>query len=186
MCAARRPQPVLAEDRSRQVVIAEVARPHGLSGELRLKIYNLDSKQLWNHPEVRVVPADAEARTMRVEGLRRMPNAVLMRLEGVSNHEQAEALRGAKIEVPRAALAALEDDEYYICDLERCEAWLGGERIGLIREVLSYPTCEVLVIERDGAGEGSRRLEVPLHGDYVAKVDTETRRVELSRIDDLP
>ena len=162
------------------VALAEVGRPHGVSGELRLKVYNLDSQQLWGQRELRIVSADGEARNMRVESLREVPNGALLRLEGVSSREQAEALRGARIEVPRESLEPPGADEYYIADLIGCDVDLAGVRLGVVRDVVSYPTCDVLVIDR---ARGSR-LEVPLHADYVDRVDVAARKVALSRVDE--
>jgi 16S rRNA processing protein RimM len=163
------------------VALAEVGRPHGVGGELRLKVYNLDSQQLWSQRELRIVSAEGEARTMRVESLREVPNGALLRLAGVSSREAAEALRGARIEVPREVLEPPADGEYYIADLIGCEVELAGGRLGVVREVVSYPTCDALLIDRDGEGP----LEVPLHADYVDSVNVTARKVALLRIDDL-
>ena len=44
-------------DRDQYVPIAEVGRPHGIQGELRLKVYNLESDLLLEKPDVRLVTA---------------------------------------------------------------------------------------------------------------------------------
>jgi 16S rRNA processing protein RimM len=165
------------------VALAEVLRPHGVGGELRLKVYNLDSRELFGRQELTLVTADGEARCLRVESLRDVPGAVLLRLEGVGDRDAAEALRGARIEVPRDELGPPDEGEYYIADLIGCEVIVGGERLGVVRDVVSYPTCDALVIVRDGA-ESAGSLEVPLHDAYVEAVDVVARKIVLSHVDE--
>ena len=56
-----------------------------------------------------------------------------------------------------------------------------GEEVGRVTAVQSYPTCDVLVIDRGVAGS----LEVPLVDAYVASVDPERALVELVTIEGL-
>ncbi len=156
----------MADDES-YVALAEVARPHGVKGELRLKLYNLDSDVLPRQQRVRLVTADGEARTMRVKSTRAVPGALLMRLDGVDDRESADALRGAKFEVPRAVLEDLEDDdEHYVVDLIGSRVVVGEDDIGTVGDVASYPTCDALVVHRGGR----KKLEVPLQGSYVDRI----------------
>jgi 16S rRNA processing protein RimM len=169
------------EGAERYVALAEVARPHGVRGELRLKIYNPDSEVLLGRPAIRLASGEGETRPARLESVRRVPGALLVRLEGVSDREAAEHLRGVRIEVLRSALQPAADGEYYCCDLEGCEVLLAGERIGRVTSVASYPTCDALVVARDGAP----RLEVPLVDRYLSSVDVNQGRIVLRTIDEL-
>lgn len=145
-----------------------VARPHGVRGELRLKVFNPDSDVLERQRHVRLVPRDGEARLIRVRSLRAVPGALLVRLDGVDDRDAAEALRGAHLEVPRDALDDIEaDDEHYVVDLIGSRAMLGDTEIGTVSDVASYPTCDALVIARAEGG----KLEVPLQGSYVGEIE---------------
>ena len=166
------------EGGERYVALAEVARPHGVRGELRLKIYNPDSEVLLGRPAIRLVTDDGETRPARLQSARQVPGALLVRLSGVADRDAAEQLRGARIEVLRSALQPTAGDEFYCCDLEGCSVLVAGERIGRVQSVASYPTCDALVIARDGAP----RLEVPLLERYVCSIDVEHGRIELKTI----
>ena len=167
----------------RLVALAEVARPHGIAGELRLKVYNLDSDLLLRRPPVllRLRDEAATIREARITAARAVDKAILVKLAGVDDRNAAEALRGAEVCVPRASLPPPEEGEFYACDVEGAEARLGGEPFGRVLELRSYPTCDVLVIERPGGAT----LEVPLLEAYVGGVDAERAVVDLVSIEGL-
>src|SRR5262249_10175160 len=88
--------PPLSRDRG-LVPVAEVARPHGIQGELRLKVYTPDSDLLPRRPTVLLRLPDGSEREARITACREADKALLVRLDGVSDRDQAEALRGAEL-----------------------------------------------------------------------------------------
>jgi 16S rRNA processing protein RimM len=168
------------------VAVAEVARPHGITGELRLKIYNPGSNLLQKRPPVLLRLPDGSERQALFTAAREVDKALLVRVEGVDDRDAAEALRGAEVCVPRASLPPPEEGEFYAWDLEGASVVLAaGEgapvAVGKVVELVTYPTCEVLVVARP---DGSR-LEVPLLAPYVSRIDAERGTVELGTIDGL-
>ncbi len=166
----------------RYVPVAEVARPHGVRGEVRLQVYNLGSDLLLARPPVRLRLPDGSEREVKIRSARAVNKGILVELEGVSDRDAAEALRGAEVCVRRDLFPAEEEGEFYACDLEGARAVLAsGEEVGRVTAVQSYPTCDVLLIDRGPAGP----LEVPLVDAYVASVDPERAIVELVTIEGL-
>ena len=163
------------------MAVAEIARPHGVKGELRLKLYNPDSELLLSRPPIRLVLPDGERRAAEIRAIRVVPKTLLIRLAGVGDRDAADALRGAQLEVARDLFAPADDDEFYVCDLTGCEVRMADERIGTVKTVAAYPTCDVLVVQRD---QGPR-LEVPMLSAYVGDIDLEGRTVSLLSIEGL-
>jgi 16S rRNA processing protein RimM len=173
------------------VALAEVARPHGVQGELRLKVYNDDSDLLLHQKVVRLRFEDGTERDVRLSHVRPTNNALLVKMEGVEDRNAAEAMRGVRVCLDRADFPALEEGEFYACDVEGADAVLSsGERVGSVKTIKSYPTCDVLVVERDGGD----LLEVPLVEGYIASVhvgsgsreaEAERPRVVLVTVDGL-
>jgi|SRR6185503_9095635 len=167
----------------RYVPVAEVARPHGVRGEIRLKVYNQDSDLLLRRPAVRLLLHDGRSRDAVITSARDVNKAILVTLAGVDDRDAVEALRGARVEVARDAFAPLGEGEFYACDLEGARAVLpSGEEVGTVSGLASYPTCDVLVIQRAAGGAS---IEVPLVEAYVASVDVERGVVELVTLDGL-
>jgi len=184
----RRTEPARGGDVAQPVVqgsfcvgIAQVSRPHGLQGELRLQLYNPDSDLIERLQHVELVLGDGRVSRATIRSVRRSAGAALLAIEGVEDRTAAEELRGAELRVPREALGQADDDEYFVCDLERCQVLLQGEPLGSVERVMAYPTCDVLVVRRP---DGSH-LEVPLHEDFVAEVRIEQRIVALRSIEGL-
>lgn len=139
------------------MLLAEVARPHGVRGELRLKVFNADSDLLLGVENVRV--GDKER---LVDNARRANEAILMKLRGVDDRDAADTLRGAEISVRRSVFPALGEGEFYVCDIEGARVVHEGREIGRVTALRSYPTVEALVV-----GE----LEIPLTDAYIESVD---------------
>ena len=77
----------------------------------------------------------------------------ILRLEGSTSREDAEALRGAELRVPAAPL---EEDEYWARDLVGCtvvdgEREVGEELIPLVRDAIRSIDRDARVIDVDMA-----------------------------------
>jgi 16S rRNA processing protein RimM len=132
--------------------------------------------------EVFLIGEDGEEPALvDIVSARRGPKALLMRLDGVGSREDAEALRGYTLCVPRGALPELEEGEYYHADLIGLEAFDGRVPIGKVIDVLDYPSAECLKIERPGG-----YLEVPMLPQWLDRVDVEGGKVHLKDLDDIP
>jgi 16S rRNA processing protein RimM len=167
------------------VPLAEVARPHGVRGELRLRLYNRDSDLLLELDEVLVRFAEGDEQEVSVDGARRADDAILMKLHSVDDRDRAEELRGATICARRADFPALEAGEFYACDVEGVRVVVddgaGGVRdVGRVREMRVYPATHVLVVD---AGDGGRAWEVPLVDSVVRSLDVEGGLVTLATMD---
>lgn len=163
------------------VAVAEVARPHGVRGELRLRLFNESSDLLLRKPRVWLRAADGATREIKLRAARPVAKALLVEINGVGDRDAAEALRGAEVLVRRDDFPEPDEGEFYACDLEGARVVLAGETIGEVARIASYPTCDVLVVTRAGGAT----LEVPLTDAFVGEVDVADARVELKTIDGL-
>ena len=142
----------MAKSDDTYISLGEIVRPHGIQGELRVKLYNADSRVLFDLEKVRVELPSGGVEELCLESVRSAGDALLVRVRSVTDRNGAEALRGAKFTVLRSALPAADDDEFYICDIIGGSAELeDGTSFGRIIDFRSYPTVEVFVVEGDGA-----------------------------------
>jgi 16S rRNA processing protein RimM len=164
------------------IELGVIARPHGVTGEIRVHVFNPESTLLQELGEVFLIGEDGEEPTLvEVTSTRQGPKALLMRLAGVGSREDAEALRGYTLCIPREALPELEEGEYYHADLIGLEAFEGSEPIGKVVEIIDYPSAECLKIQRPGGF-----LEVPMLPKWLDRVDIKGGRVHLKDLDDIP
>jgi 16S rRNA processing protein RimM len=167
------------------VPLAEVARPHGVRGEVRLRLYNRDSDLLLGLDEVLVRFPDGEEHEVSVDAARRANDAILMKLYSIDDRGRADELRGAKVCARRGDFPPPGPGEFYACDVEGAlvvvEERDGTRRdLGRVRELRTYPTTSALLVD---AADGQAAWEVPLVDAIIRDIDVEAGVVTLGSMD---
>jgi 16S rRNA processing protein RimM len=145
-----------------QVALAAIAGAHGISGEVRLKLFAESADSLRRHKQVRA--GDRLLTLLALKGDR----TPIARFAEIADRNAAEALRGSLLTVPRSALPPLEEGEYYHADLIglACES-SAGEPLGKVVAVEDFGAGDLLEIEKpDG-----RRTMVPFRPGVADLVD---------------
>ncbi|MBV8045966.1 MAG: ribosome maturation factor RimM [Paludibacterium sp.] len=101
------------------------------------------------------------------------PKALVAQLEGVSDRDVAEAMRGMQIAVPRAELPDTEEDEFYWSDLIGLSVEnLQGEAFGSVAELMETGANDVLVVD-----DGPTRRLIPFVDAVITRVDLDAKRI---------
>src|SRR5262249_61604647 len=88
-------------------------------------------------------------RSFKLRLLGSAKGVLIGKLPGIDDRDEAEALRGLRLYLPRAALPSPDEDEYYHADLLGIEAALAdGTALGRVRAVHDYGAGDTLEIER--------------------------------------
>jgi 16S rRNA processing protein RimM len=169
------------------VPLAEVMRPHGVRGEVRLRTFNRDSDVLLDVEDVLVRFPEGDEQEVSVDGARRANDAILLKLHSVDDRDRADELRGALVCIRRGALPPLEEGEFYACDIEGARVVVpegeGEPRLlGRVVELRTYPSVDVLVVE---ATDGGAPWEVPVVDAFIRSVDAGAGLVTLSTVEGL-
>jgi 16S rRNA processing protein RimM len=184
MAVTRKPiAPSSARAPDALVAVGYVRRAHGLRGEVRLKHLNSSSTLLLGCKSLvlRRPEQPEDARTIAVVRSRPEKDAVLAVLEGIATRNDAEALEGLEICVPREAFPAPAADEWYIVDLVGLRAQRpDGTALGEVLDVVQYPTIDCLRVR---SADGVR--EVPMVEPYFLSADVAGGFVLLGPLDDL-
>ena len=161
--------------------VGVITRPHGVRGEVKVRLHWPDSDALGLVDRVLGRWGDGRERWLDLVGVRRSNRELLVRVAGVTDRDQAEELRGCALLVERASLPPLAAGEYYLVDLVGARVECGGSVVGTVVAVRPYDTVDVVVIR---TSEG-KQFEQPLLEPWVVNVDAPGRRVELSTLDGL-
>jgi len=119
------------------VTLAAIAGAHGVTGEVRLKLFGEGISGLKGHRTFNDGKLTVQKLVEDGKG------GAFARFAEVIDRNGAEALRGTLLTVPRSALPPLAEGEYYHADL------IGLECISTANEVLG--TC--IAVENFGAGD---------------------------------
>jgi 16S rRNA processing protein RimM len=166
------------------LVVGRIARAHGIRGEVVVDIRTDEpDRRFVAGAGLVAVPRSGERRAVRLLAVRQHGVRLLLTLDGVSDRDTAEALRGVLLVVDSADLPPPSDpDEYYDHQLEGLAAHLAdGTLVGTVSEVLHGPGGELLVITRE---DGDEAL-VPFVVDIVPTVDLDAGRLVLTPPDGL-
>ncbi|OGA63686.1 MAG: 16S rRNA processing protein RimM [Betaproteobacteria bacterium RIFCSPLOWO2_12_FULL_67_28] len=116
---------------------------------------------------------DGAARS--VERCRMHSGRLLAKLEGIESREQAKALKGKPVSVPRSALPAPAHGMYYWDDLVGLEVVNAqGLLLGVVRGLFSNGAHDVMELSGD-----KRERMLPFVPAVVRHVDLEGRRIEV-------
>lgn len=145
-----------------------VGKPHGLDGSFYV-----------TRPRPALLDAGRELivgeRRERIERRAGTDAHPILRFAGFHDRSAVEALRGADLLVPQDEAPELEEDEWWPEELQGCQVHDGAQEVGIVRSLLSLPSCDVLEVDRDDGSE----LLVPLIQDAVRAVDVAARRIEI-------
>lgn len=105
---------------------------------------------------------------------------MLLTLDGVSDRDTAETLRGARLEVDSGEVPDPPDGFYYHFQLVDCECHDEHEGLlGTVRDVVEDGGGSLLIVERTSK-EGGQSVPIPFVNAFLLNVDLENRRIELS------
>ena len=152
-------QPVTAAA-DRPVVLAAIIGAHGVAGEVRLKLFGEGAEALRAYKSF-----DAGGRALTLKSVRPGPNGAVARFAELNSRNDAEALRGTQLTVPRSALPPLGEGEYYHVDLIDLPCVSdAGEALGRVVAIENFGAGDILEIERPAVeGQKPKRFMVPIH-----------------------
>ncbi len=160
------------------LVIGEVLRPHGVRGEIRMRVLTDDRDHLSVLEYVYLAdsPADRRKRKLQLKGLRFNKAYALLSFVGIANRDEAEELRDKLVMIDIEQAAPLEDGQYYLFQLIGLRVVADGEALGVIKEVLQTGANDVYIVESDDHGE----LLVPAHDETVTRIDFDAGVVRMT------
>ena len=156
------------------VTLAAVTGAHGVAGEVRLKLFGEGFEALKPHKSF-----NGGALTLsKVRNDNK--GGAIARFAEVPDRTAAEKLRGTVLTVPRSALPALDEGEFYYSDLLGLPVVTDtGEDIGRVCAVENFGATEIVEIEKhDG-----KKFMVPLTRQAVPAWDAERLTVNVDFVD---
>lgn len=154
------------------ICVGAIAGAFGVHGEVRLKSFTTDPEAI---TEYAPLSSEDGARTFDLQITRPVTNGFAARLTGVRSKEEADALRGVRLFVPRDRLPALPDDEFYHTDLIGLTVVdTGGAVLGSVKAVLNHGAADLLELQRPN---GSATVLLPFTQAIVPTVDLTAGRI---------
>ncbi|WP_096703894.1 ribosome maturation factor RimM [Magnetospirillum sp. 15-1] len=148
-----------------RVRVGVIAGVHGVRGAVRIKSFTEEPADIGYYSPVENEAGSVKFRlkvTGEVKGL------VIATLDGVTDRDAAEALKGTELWVARERLPRLAEDEFLYSDLIGLVAeGVDGKRLGIVKAVADYGAGDVLDIRLEPKGD----MMVPFTQASVPEVD---------------
>ena len=120
----------------------------GLKGEVRVKTFTDDPKGLARYGTLHT----DDGRAFQVAALRSgKKGEAVIAFKDITGRTAAEALKGVQLFVPRDALPATQEDEFYYADLIGLVAYDSeGRLVGKVSAIDNFGAGDVIELTRDG------------------------------------
>lgn len=127
------------------ILVAQIAGGFGVKGEVRVTAWTADPMSLLTYGPL--LRADGSV-GLTLTTARPDKSGVVGRAKEIATKEQADALRGLKLFIPRDRLPEPDDeDEVYLTDLIGVEARdLAGQTVGRVKSVQNFGASDMLEI----------------------------------------
>ena len=169
------------------IEVGRIADAWGVKGWFKVLPHSADPQALFSSKRWYLQPSERGAKTfsgtvlLRVREAKEHSDTVVARADEVDDRAAAEALRGARVFVPRSSFPTADKDEYYWVDLLGLDVVnREGVALGKVKELMSTGPQTVLVLEYEGEGEQEgKALErmLPFVAAYVDSVDLAGRKI---------
>lgn len=161
----------MSDDSSALIQLGIVGAPFGVRGWVKLRSHTDPPERLLDH-RILHLGRNGSFAEFRVEERGRSGGALTAKFAGVADRDQAAALRGLEVAVPRAVLPPREANEFYRSDLIGCEVVnLQGAKLGVLQNFVETPAQALMVVR------GAKEYWVPAEPKHLRKVDLKTRTV---------
>lgn len=153
------------------IELGVVGAPFGVRGWVKLRSFTDPPDRLLQHRRVQLGLGGTWT-AYKIEASGRSGGQLTAKLSGVNDRDQAQALRGAKVSVPRSELPQRDDKDFYRADLIGCDVVnLAGVRLGSVKHFVETP-AQVLMVVR-----GEQEYWVPAIPRHLRRVDLQARQV---------
>lgn len=147
------------------IQVGRVAGAFGVRGEVRITSFTADPAALLDY---RTLVREDGSPALTLTSGREAKGAVIARAREVETREQAEALRGLKLFIPRSALPEPDEDEFYVTDLVGLSVVdADGAALGRIKSVQDFGAGDLLEVE---PAEGGATWYLPFTREAVPDV----------------
>ncbi len=150
------------------VTLAVITGAHGVTGEVRLKLFCEAAESLKAHTSF-------NDSALTLKAVRATPYGATARFAEIADRTAAEKMRGIELRVPRDSLPPLGEGEYYHTDLIGLPCQTpDGALVGTCIAIENFGAGDILEIERPDGG----RFMVPMSAQAVPGWSAEAIQID--------
>jgi 16S rRNA processing protein RimM len=151
----------------RRVCLGRIAEAHGIKGLVKVLFYGDDVESLEKYGALYTSETGMDTMTIKLKNPQ--GKYYLAEIEGVTDRNQSEALRGTEFWLDRDKLPKPKKGEYYIADLIGLDAFKSdGKKIGRVTAIDNFGAGNLIEVQP----ENGAAYYIPFNKDTIVKIDT--------------
>lgn len=156
------------------ITLARVVKTQGRKGEVAAELHTDFPEKFAERRRLFALQKDGTRRELKLEDHWPHKGGMVLKFEGVESINDAEALIGCELQIPKAERAELEAGAAYISDLVGVKVFDRGREVGTIRDVqFGSGEAPTLVIQ------GMKEVLVPYAEAFIRRLDLSGKRLEM-------
>ena len=154
------------------IAVGKMVNVHGIKGVVKIKPYLTHGKNL---PQFNPLTDKMGKKSFEVSISGTQGECLLANLKGITTREVAEQFKGLELYADRSKLPAVEDNEFYCCDLKGMKVVKDGAEFGKIVAVMNFGAGDILEIKT----MKGKQLDFAFSRRTFPRVDIEKKELEI-------
>ncbi|HNQ92452.1 MAG TPA: ribosome maturation factor RimM [Alphaproteobacteria bacterium] len=155
----------------KKITIAKILTAHGVRGFVKLRVFLEDPYDISEYDPIR----DDKGRSYKIKLKNPIKGDWVAEIEGITDRNDAEKLRGLEFYITRDQLPETEEGEIYIEDLIGCDALdKDGTKLGIVVDFQNFGASDLIEIK---PASGGKTYYLPMIEPYVGEIDIEKRTI---------
>ncbi|MFB5660589.1 ribosome maturation factor RimM [Alteribacillus sp. HJP-4] len=157
--------------------VGNIVNTHGVKGEVRVLATTDFSEERFKEGNILYASKNGadEHRRLTVRSSRQHKQFILLTFNEIPSLTEAEALKGATLQIEKTELGELDEGEYYHYEIIDCIVYTDeGEKLGRVKEILTPGANDVWVVQ---AAAGGRDILLPYIEDVVKEVNINEKKI---------
>lgn len=161
---------------AKKITIGKIVSAFGIGGQVKVYNYSGFDDRYENLDRIITDRGDFD-----IEKVKHQQNMIILKLSGVSDRNGAEELKGSMVYMTEDDLIELPEDEFYLRDIIGMDVVDAekGEKIGVLKDVLTERPQDVYVVKLDRGGE----TLIPAVQQFIKKIDMEAGTIWVTLIE---
>ncbi|MCT4598730.1 MAG: ribosome maturation factor RimM [Vallitalea sp.] len=156
--------------------IGKIVNTHGVRGAVKI-IPLTDDPKRFELLEYVYIDNKKKIEKYTINNIKYFKNMVIIQFDEIKDMNQAEALKQSIIKIPRELALPLEENEYFVADLEGIKVSTEeGKYLGEITDIIFTGSNDVYVVK----GEDKKEILIPALKQCIKKVDMDNKTMIVS------
>ncbi|MCP3031171.1 ribosome maturation factor RimM [Halobacillus sp. A1] len=162
--------------------VGQIINTHGIKGEVKVRRITDFDERFRPGQQLYWVSEDKPLVELVVKSHRVHKGFDLVTFENHHSINDVEGYRNGYLKVSSSVHEELDEHEFYFHEIIGSTVYLtSGEKLGVVKEILTPGANDVWVVQREGAKD----LLIPYIEDVVKDIDTESKEITIDPIEGL-